>query len=61
MTNTELKPCPFCRNDYPSVSDFIYEEEYEVHCANCKIAVYPYSSNDKTRTEAIAAWNRRPE
>ena len=55
MTETELKPCPFCGG-----LAFIYSEDgeyYRVVCDNCDGAIERNSDNKK---EAVKAWNTRP-
>lgn len=51
----KLKPCPFCKGEII----LTYEENriYKYHCQKCKTSTY---RKDKSYTDAIAAWNRRP-
>lgn len=47
-----LKPCPHCGGE-ASIDFDEYSEEYVVHCSN------PKCSWQKTKEEAIKAWNTR--
>lgn len=57
MSNTELKPCPFCGGKANiDCGNGIYEVYY-VFCKKCKTR-HP---NRLTREDAIKFWNRRAD
>lgn len=57
----KLKPCPFCGNEYPTLTES-QTEGIEIRCPNCNITFtldfYEFRGElGKERT--AAAWNRR--
>lgn len=59
---SDLKPCPFCGNEYSLMSGEMAEGSYMlqpgfVFCCECGAEI----SECKTEAEAIEAWNRRAE
>ncbi|MGI6751113.1 MAG: Lar family restriction alleviation protein [Anaerovoracaceae bacterium] len=54
-----LKKCPFCggEGDIAVGTSYGFSKEYEPYCRKCGASLGIYI----TETEAIAAWNRRPE
>lgn len=57
MTETKLKPCPFCGGTNIEVYK---EDEWEAMCMDCYANVGACCSY-YTEAEAIEAWNRRAE
>ena len=59
MTDTPLKPCPFCGGEADIVDVNLKNQEggesWVAGCDNCQV----YFADDESG-EAIAAWNRRP-
>ena len=55
MSDTELKPCPFCGGKATIMENNHYTDMWTVMCKNC------YSEIDRyhTKESAIEAWNRR--
>lgn len=57
----ELKPCPFCGNEYPLTEHRKSTDVYLIRCPQCQI----YFMNDCTaghnrnKQKTIEAWNRR--
>lgn len=58
MTDKELKPCPFCGIKASAYEDYVNSSAWEISCFNSACRVEPYVC-EKTKTEAIAAWNTR--
>jgi Lar family restriction alleviation protein len=60
MTETELKPCPFCGSNcvYANVGIYIGKrhESVTIKCDDCGASIWGV-----TEETAIAAWNRRAE
>lgn len=60
MTETELKPCPFCGKT-PAYARVLYGREKEiritVHCANCSFNIGFFDGKDEARKK----WNTRAE
>lgn len=56
---TKLQPCPFCGGEADCNDMGLTDHEgnplWWVVCLGCKVSTH----GDKTRQEAIAAWNRR--
>ena len=59
MSETQLKPCPFCGGEVEILTEEVdaISEAYNFHCDNCDMSTYYDYSNDKE--EAIRHWNRR--
>ncbi len=58
----ELKPCPFCGNEHPTL---IYQRSlalYKIHCPMCDI-YFRLGAGGKENIEEriVEAWNRRRE
>lgn len=55
MSDTELKPCPFCGGRAVLQENNHYTDVWSAMCRNC------YSESDRYHTieSAIEAWNRR--
>lgn len=53
MTETNLKPCPFCGGEAKCIE---FYGLYHVICCNCHIA----GKDCPTRESAVSAWNARP-
>lgn len=58
MKNSELKPCPFCGEKPKVVEDISVSW---VVCDNERCMVYARTLLNKTREEAIEAWNARAD
>ena len=56
----ELKPCPFCGYEYPTIVYQNSTAHWEIRCPNCDI-VYRLGagSKDRIKGKIIEAWNRR--
>lgn len=61
MSDSNLKPCPFCGSDKIHCFDYDPYDGYQgnltsyiVRCRTCGVEV-----SRRTKVEAIAAWNRR--
>lgn len=62
MSNTELKPCPFCGGEAELVEKFVrrgflLSHRYVIKCNRCGKEDREYFY----RFEAVEAWNRRVE
>jgi Lar family restriction alleviation protein len=56
MTDTELKPCPFCNGEATqSMNCDDVEFPFSVECSECGVETDNYAINDG----AVEAWNRR--
>jgi len=56
----ELKPCPFCGYEKPSLSSAhtnFFEEVFFVICDNCRCR----GKQTKSKDEAVKVWNRRAD
>lgn len=51
----ELKPCPFCGNNFPKIYCSQVYESYYGYCSNCGVK----TRKTDTKEEAIEVWNRR--
>lgn len=51
----KLEHCPFCNGTKIDLA--LIGDEFAMRCSNCGASTGWY----ETETEAIAAWNRRPE
>lgn len=60
MTETKLKPCPFCGSENVWIAenrmDYLFIG-YSVHCNGCGVE----TSYTKDKDKAIERWNRRAE
>jgi len=60
MTETELRPCPFCGKT-PAYAKVIFSTEklirYTVHCANCSLNIGFFDVKEEARKK----WNTRAE
>ena len=58
MTETTLKPCPFCENEDLKITmhtiNFDKTEQWDISCKSCHAR-----SGINTKQEAIKAWNQR--
>ena len=63
MSNTELKPCPFCGGKATLRTGVLFRTEAFVKCNTCKCRTITYKGGDHEDTVylAVAAWNRRAE
>ena len=52
---SKLENCPFCNSDLIGVSGGMGSHPFSVKCARCLMEGPP----ERTREQAIAAWNRR--
>lgn len=58
----ELKPCPFCGNEYPTITE---SNGYgiRIRCPQCNISFtrdyYETGRGELGRVRTIEAWNRR--
>jgi hypothetical protein len=63
MKETELKPCPFCREEEILLYDFDVYDGYQGNCwrwfARCRFC--GANVERKSKEETIAAWNRRAD
>lgn len=55
---SDLKPCPFCGGEASTFEDYGHSSAWEVGCFNGNCRVEPHVW-EKTKVEAIAAWNTR--
>lgn len=55
MTCKELKPCPFCGNEYPEIHSSRVYGSYYVHCRQCGVE----TGKTELKEEAVETWNRR--
>lgn len=55
MTETELKPCPFCGGK-PNLRSYSKSRNWIVFCSKCETETQVYESEQ----EAVKAWNSRP-
>lgn len=55
MSDTKLKPCPFCGGEAETIENNHYTDVWSVMCKNC------FAESDRYHTEesAIEAWNTR--
>ena len=53
----ELKPCPFCGNEYINLISSVGKAAYWCKCEECGVSTSCFDS----KVEAIEAWNRREE
>ena len=58
MTETELRPCPFCGKT-PAYAKVLYGmgKLYTIHCANCSFNIGFFDGKE----EALKKWNTRAE
>ena len=66
MSNTELKPCPFCGNSAQCKTGLNRRgDNYvtDVHCTSCnaEMGTYVFSTKLESQSEAVKAWNTRAE
>ena len=57
----ELKPCPFCGNEYPTIFlSFNSVGHWQIECPQCDIR-FRLGSGEKERIKerVVEAWNRR--
>ena len=64
----ELKPCPFCGDDYIvlyleyTTSRYFHAHEWKIGCQTIGCCgCHVYGHNFDTKKKAIEAWNRRAE
>lgn len=57
MTDTVLKPCPFCQKP-PTISHLSFAVEVSCQNDDCPVNVEAYG---KTEAEAATAWNTRAD
>lgn len=60
----ELKPCPFCGNEYPIIHPVkvsVTRSIYEIYCPGCD-AYFRLGAGEHQYIEEriVRAWNRRP-
>lgn len=51
----ELKPCPFCGNNYLNIQSGQIYDNYWVYCGQCGVK----TRKTDTKEETIEVWNRR--
>ncbi len=58
----ELKPCPFCGNEHPTLTDHNFEG-IRIRCPNCNITFsrdyYETGRGELGKIRTVEAWNRR--
>lgn len=56
----ELKPCPFCGNEWPTIKLNNYSATWEIRCPQCDIA-FRLGAGEKERIKEriVSAWNSR--
>lgn len=61
MSNTELKPCPFCGGKAKTAYAINDYNRWGVYCkeCGCTVDVEDWKGVEDTEENAIAAWNRR--
>ena len=59
----DLKPCPFCGVGVRAMSRYHPRDpnEWYVSCGARDCVMQPETPTYRTETEAVAAWNRRPD
>lgn len=59
MSETKLKPCPFCGGEVEMSSEKVdaIREVYNFHCDNCDMVTFYDFPNDREKT--IKTWNTR--
>ena len=61
MSNTELKPCPFCGGKAKTayaINDYNRWGVYCKHCG-CSVEIEDWKGVEDTEENAVEAWNRR--
>ena len=51
----ELKPCPFCGNNYPEIHSSQVYGSYYAYCRQCGVK----TRKTDTKEETVEVWNRR--
>ena len=58
--SVELKPCPFCGNEFPVLRMSSMEGYYKIECPQCDTRfTLGAGEKQKIRDRIVAAWNRR--
>lgn len=63
MNEKELKPCPFCGNEFPTITYISIINVYSVNCPQCH-AVFRLDctvGRYSDRNKVVKAWNRRAD
>lgn len=56
----ELKPCPFCGNEYPEITYRRSLAHWQIYCPECDIWFrLGAGAKEKIRARIVFAWNRR--
>ncbi len=57
----ELKPCPFCGYEYPTIRHNRITDSYSICCPDCQIVFRNdcTAARDMFKKTSITAWNRR--
>ncbi|MDF2984912.1 MAG: hypothetical protein K0R50_422 [Eubacterium sp.] len=58
---TKLKPCPFCGNEHPLITENSYVVEISCPCCQTKFQNDCTAWHDHSKGETIKRWNRRAE
>ena len=58
MTNTDLKPCPFCGGNVRFEKAYSYFCDTVIYCDSCDM-VFALDDCEATDSEIADAWNRR--
>jgi len=62
MTETKLKPCPFCGGEASFVHKYYSTNDYiVVECEVCNISTRPIRGTGETSVKAARRWNLRTE
>lgn len=61
MTNTPLKPCPFCGGNPTLVSENAFEDGtvWQIYCSNDDCPVQPATTGSFFQDETLSDWNTR--
>lgn len=59
MSDSELKPCPFCGCDNIQKTSDGGCRKFTVYCTECPAEVTDYGWGDEAHQAAHDAWNRR--
>ena len=63
MAEKELKPCPFCGYEFPTITYHKIVNTYYVACPHCQ-SVFRLdctAGHDSDKNKTIEAWNRRSD
>lgn len=56
----DVKPCPFCGNEWPTITLNSYSATWEIRCSQCDI-VFRLGAGEKARIREriVERWNSR--